>query len=311
MADFEKPPSTAFDYSRLFGSSFTGQAANLRAQIIDGPSGAIAPGYPISGFVESGATGLYSIILTAPAAAGDWLIEITNAAGTTVYASDSLTVLYSAAASGTPQPGDLFTVQDLKNHLRSIKATDPSKDDELQMLVTSVSDAAAQYTNHRWALETAVSKTFRFDDSDGFLDMNPWDLRAQPTSVQIDTDISPVTLDVSQYRKEPRNAPHGIYTHLDLWLGVGARNTNFWADAQPGWSGREVQVLGNWGWPSIPSSLRLSAIAFAAELFTNPTSAARVSKADSSKDFGGGQAGEFTVPDAILALWAPFRRIEF
>lgn len=313
MADYTRAPGATFPYSRLFGTGFTGQAANLRAQIrAAGPGGAVQAGYPISGFVEDGATGLYSITVTAPSTFGDYLLEITNAAGTTVYASDTLQVTASASAVGTPQPGDLFTIQELKNHLRSIKATDSSKDTQLQQLVTSVSDAAQQYTNHRWAQETGVAKVFRYDDSDGFLDLSPWDLRAVPTLVQVDTDIAAVTLDTSLYRVEPRNAPHGVYTHLDLYLATfQGRSTNFWSDATPGWAGREVTITANWGWPSIPSSLKLAAIECAALIYTNPATAARLSKADSSRDYSVGDTSSLEIPEQILELWAPFRRVAF
>lgn len=205
---------------------------------------------------------------------------------------------------------NLFTIQELKNHLRSIKPTDTSKDAHLELLAQTVSDAAAAHTNHRWALEDATAKTFRYDESDGFLDLAPWDLRSIDT-VQVDTDISPVTLDASQFRKEPRNAPHGVYSHLDLYLGAGAASTSFWSDQQPGWAGREVRVTGSWGWETIPPSLKLAALELAAQIFSNPASAVRLTKADSSRDYASGDTDTLAIPDSILEIWDRFRRVEF
>lgn len=272
-----------------------------------------------SGIVESPAgSGFYVATLTAPSTIGDYEVFWDDGTiGPGHVAAEDFSVAYTAAGTPTPAAGDLLTVAELKERLRSIKSTDTSKDSLLQRLVTNASRATARYTNHRFGVETAAAKTFRYD-GDEFLSLSPWDLQAATAAaatIQIDTDIAATTVSTGLYRFEPRHAPNGVYeTVLLAGYTLPPIRGSFWqANDWPGSLGvfgRQVTVTGDWGWTSIPESLKEGALQLAAMWYGNPRATSRADLGSLGEQWSIGMKGTVSIPEMITELWQPFVRVE-
>lgn len=233
------------------------------------------------------------------------------------------------AAHATAGPVALVTLEEMENHLKlgnQVRKVTESDKQELRDLILAVSNRCEEITSHRFAVETAVAKTFRYD-GDVVMDMHPWDLRVL-SSIQIDTDGSSLALDPAQYRLEPRNTPHGVYTHVDMEPYTPARNSNlnWWGGGNDQFIGigtlafgRQVTVTGDWGWTTIPYSIKQGVKVLVGRSFNNPLGAQIIKSATVELQFtrGGasGLAGKAGVgddlPDEVASAWKPFVRAGF
>lgn len=157
-------------------------------------------------------------------------------------------------------PGDLCTVDDVKALMQKTGPNAGNQDALIQTLITRASIKIMRDTGREFVPGgpnsepfSQATRTFEFLDSDygdeTFVDLNPYDLAATqsgPLVVEIDTDTtSPTTLTTDQWRLWPRPASQGVFMAIKLLSMLG----NI---APVGFRNRQLQVTGDWGFPSIP-----------------------------------------------------------
>lgn len=234
---------------------------------------------------------------------------------------DSSEFEIEVAQHATAGAAALVSIEEMIDHLRlgnMIREVSENDHQTLRGLILAASQMCEQVTSHRFAPEIGATHTFAYL-GDVLLNMTPYDLRTV-TAISIDTDTAPLLLDpTSQYRLEPRNSPYGIYTHLDLmpYQGTPVSGLNWWGGGAPivggvAQFGREVQVTGNWGWATVPETIKLGVKTLAARWFQNPLGAQIVRTQNSEVQFSRGsaptaKAGD-DIPDEVAAMWRPFVR---
>lgn len=244
-----------------------------------------------------------------------WFTATTTATGHTQDAPDFEVEVKAHATAGAQA---LVTVEELLDYMKKLNGvTMPKENDyqDLAELILVASDTCEQFTAHKFAMESAVSRDFTYDENP-FVDLAPFDLRVA-TSITTDTDWSPTLLDTSRYRLEPRNKPDNIYTHIVIQPDR-TRGRNFWGGPWQGFQGpasfgRQVTVVGDWGWPSIPSSIKYGVKALAARMYVNPLAAQVIRTQSIEYQFsrgaisGGSSAGD-DLPVAVKTAWRPYVR---
>lgn len=282
---------------------------------------AIISGDPLAGIVEY-----------------DWASGDTNVAGT--YIGWFTVTLPNGKPQDTPEfeievtdhvtvgTAALVTLQEQIDAMRLGNMLRPVLENDYQFiraLILAASQVCEVYTSHRFAPETAVSKDFSYG-GDMVLDLSPFDLRTA-TSVSIDTDISGFLLDPTMYRFEPRNRPYGIYTHMETDpnpIGGIGRSVNFWGGGSGslsqlgGWYqfGRQVTILGDWGWTTIPEPIKQGVKVLVTRWFQNPAGAQIIRVGQTEWEFNRGSAGGGggtasigdDLPSEVTSMWKPFVR---
>lgn len=157
-----------------------------------------------------------------------------------------------------PDPRDLCTLADVRGLMQK-KGSDTTQDTLIATLITRVSvkimtDYGREFVpgGPESLTFTAATRTFEYpwgeQYPDGALvDLAPYDLRATVTpTVQVDTDqAQPLTLTSDEFRLWPQPVKHGVFKAVKV-QPIGA------TVGLVGWSKRQIQVTGTWGFPSIP-----------------------------------------------------------
>jgi hypothetical protein len=144
---------------------------------------------------------------------------------------------------------DLVTLADARAFLQK-QTPDTAQDGLVQSVITRASAAARRFTEREFApASNGLMRTFECEiTQEAYLDLAPFDLRSV-SLIQIDTDISAITLSTDEYRLAPITAPDGVYTGVrlaPLSLAVG----------RVMWRNRQVQITGNWGFASVPEDVK-------------------------------------------------------
>lgn len=158
-------------------------------------------------------------------------------------------------------PRDLCTRDNVKALMQKAGPNAASQDPLIDILITRASvkimrDYGREFVPGGVNSDpfTATTRTFEYPwgeqyPGEAFVDFRPYDLAVtQPVAlvVQADTDqASPITLSTDEWRLWPQPPSQGVYLGikvLPLNVSVGI----------VGWRKRQIQVTGNWGFPSIP-----------------------------------------------------------
>lgn len=205
---------------------------------------------------------------------GEYRGWFTLFAGTDSQDTPELEVRVKAHLPGST----ILTVQDLFQNLRITGRAKRPTADEVELAERMIARATTRVENaigHRFALEAATTKLFGYHGG-GLVDLAPFDLRAAPTLVALDTDLSAggVALDSWGWRLEPRTSPHGIYTHIVIALGAPGRYlSSWWSEDRPQATilGRQLSITGDWGWASIPDDLQGAILEVATAMWSAPS----------------------------------------
>lgn len=166
-------------------------------------------------------------------------------------------------------PRDLCTVDDVKALMQKTGPNAGNQDTLIQSLITRTSvkimrDYGREFVPGGPNSEpsSAATRTFEYQWGDeypgeAFVDLRPYDLAvSQPTPLVVvaDTD-QPVgyTLSTQEWRLWPQPPSQGVFMAikvLPLNVKVGI----------VGWHKRQIQVTGNWGFPSIPFEVQQACV---------------------------------------------------
>lgn len=154
-------------------------------------------------------------------------------------------------------PRDLCLLADVKALMQKTGPNAGTQDDLIQSLITRTSVKIMGDTRREFVpggpnseAYTAATRTFEYvwsdTDDETFVDLSPYDLQLTPVpTILIDTDTdTPTTLDTDHYRLWPQPALHDVFMAVrirDIGTSLATR-----------WRTRQIQVTGNWGFPSIP-----------------------------------------------------------
>lgn len=184
--------------------------------------------------------------------------------------------------------------------------TQANKQPLLEAVCSSVGGAIQQRYRREFVPTTAQTRLFVVG-ADGLADLDPYDLRVA-TTVTLDPAGSATVLAATQYRLEPRTSRTGTYTRMRLGssvsLGLSTTSGEFGYD--------EIQILGDWGFASIPDDVRRAAIITAGSWMDRAVSSFGIPDLDGGQLVGALSSDEpasWSFPTAAHRLLEPYRRM--
>lgn len=200
--------------------------------------------------------------------------------------------------------GDLTDLASVRAFLRITDAAQTGSDTLLTALIAQASRAIHKHTGREFApLETgSQTRVFAYHGG-GRMYFTPYDARSV-TSVEIDTDgDNPTALTVDEdYYLFPRNAPDGVYEHMELRGCEPARKTS----ANPVRPWREVTVVGTWGFAAVPADVKTAANMLVAFWYRQHSTVPGNTLAGE-----GDRYGPVSWPSGVLQLLASYRVVGF
>lgn len=186
-------------------------------------------------------------------------------------------------------PRDLCTLDDVKTLMQKTGANAASQDALIATLITRASikimrDYGREFVPGGPNSETFTDATRTFEyawgdqyPGEAFVDLRPYDLALSPApTVVADTDqVTTIPLSADEWRLWPQPPSQGVYMAikvLPLNVSVGI----------VGWRKRQIQVTGNWGFPSIPFEVTQACAATVIHWITNYPAARRPEQIDAS-----------------------------
>jgi hypothetical protein len=162
---------------------------------------------------------------------------------------------------------DLTTLAQVREHMQISDASDTAQDALIGDLITVASDALMRYAQREFktTASAGTARDFRYDGR-GVLSLAPFDLQTL-TSVQIDYEgvtPSPTTLTADDYRLHPLDKRDGVWNRLHLRGFKVARSEGA---VHPEY--RVVRVTGNWGFPTVPTTVERATIIMVAYMLRN------------------------------------------
>jgi hypothetical protein len=189
-------------------------------------------------------------------------------------------------------PRDLCVVADVKALMQKTGANAAAQDTLIQSLITRASIKIMRDYGREFVPggvlslpATAATRTFEYAWGDqypgeAFVDFHPYDLQTVQTTpplvVKVDTDqvATPITLSVEEWRLWPQPPSQGVF----LAIKVLPLNMNI---GLIGWRKRQLQVTGNWGFPTIPFEVTQACAETVIHWITSYPGARRVDQVDS------------------------------
>jgi len=163
---------------------------------------------------------------------------------------DTTPVAYPANSSSI----DLTTLAQVRAEQQKPSAN-TDQDAIISALITQASAAIIRWTEREFApITMGLTRTFEWPWESALVSFAPFDL-ATLTSVHVDTDIvvGGSLIPATDYRPWPANAKDGVYTGLRLRPLVFNTGRVMFPE-------RQVQVTGDWGFPTIPDAVRRACI---------------------------------------------------
>ena len=246
MSIYAAPGSTFEAYT---SSTTTGLVGTMGVRIVDG-QGNTTLARQTTGIIEHPAgSGLYAVTLTAPTTAGTYAVVWDTGGASPTWAEEDLWVTSSAVVSVAPTGSDLCSLTDVRVFLQKTSA-DAAQDPVISTLITRASLAIMRYCDREFApATTGATRTFEWPWEGELVSLAPYDLRGNPTLVQVDTDqASPYTLSSDEYRVFPLPSRDGTY--------FGLRVRPFGASlGRVVWRNRQIKITGNWGFSAVPDDV--------------------------------------------------------
>jgi hypothetical protein len=198
---------------------------------------------------------------------------------------------------------DLVTSAQVREHL-TIATAQTGRDALIAELISRASIMIMEFAEREFFADGSLGSTRTFVyEGGGFLSFAPFDLRTL-SSIVIDTDgTSPAdtTLTADQYRLEPRQRRHGVYTGVEL-RGLSPVSMNSAVDYRPS---RELEVTGTWGFSSVPEDVQEATILTVMHLFRHYGQAY---PADGGFEVDLSSDGRRSMPFAAVEILRRYRR---
>lgn len=144
--------------------------------------------------------------------------------------------------------GDLCTLADVRARMQK-KAGDTAQDALISAFITPASVAVMRWADREFAPATSnLARVFEWPREGELLSLAPYDVRVV-TSVTADTDNGAgYALASDEWRLGPKPARDGVFNFIRLRpFGVAVSRRR--------WAKREVTIVGDWGFPSVPSDV--------------------------------------------------------
>ncbi len=184
-------------------------------------------------------------------------------------------------------PRDLCTVADVSALMQKGGAGAGAQDALIQSLITRASikimrDYGREFIpgGTEQLPSTASTRTFEYDwgdqyPSEAYVDFRPYDLQLSPVpTVVADTDQALTTpLSTDEFRLWPQPPSQQVFMGikvLPLNVSIGII----------GWRKRQIQVTGNWGFPSVPFEVTQACAATVVHWISQYPAARRVDQVD-------------------------------
>lgn len=281
----------------------------VRVRVVDTPSGSTVYGPSSTGVVENPAgSGLFYVALAAPLVVGTYAVQWDYNVATPV-AADLLVVSGAVPASSIATGTDLCALDEVKTQANIDTSAD---DSEIADVIRRVSAEIERWCQRQLAPRSG-SVTRRFEIDSHLVNLSPFDLRGDPTTVVLFPGTSSEqTLAASSFQARPIRGAAGSSDSVRVYLDLAVSNAvDLSASNDALYFGRgAIDVTGLWGLPSVPDDVRHAAIITAAAWLDKATSQYGGGFADDgARTTSPGPAGLAIPLDAKRAL-DPYRRFD-
>lgn len=241
--------------------------------------------------------------LTAPSTGGAIYEVVWD--DTVNYASEDLTVSYSAAAASVPLATDLCTVADVESAMEAT-STPASVATLIQTFITAASSLIENQYQRNFAPRSAQTYTFKVI---GFsVDLAPHDLRTA-TTVTLDPQGTATVLAATQYRLSPSGAESNLGTYTNVQL---SRLQNLYSSSVTNFGYTELGILGDWGPATIPPDVQracaLTVASWLSARLNNQTSNLLGDLAEDGRDLRPDRFGGFAIPFDAHMIFRQYER---
>lgn len=155
---------------------------------------------------------------------------------------------------------DLCSVADVRQVLQKPDA-DQNQDSILGWLITIASAEVERHAQREFTPTTAATRDFVWRHG-AVLDLAPYDLRTV-TTLTLDPDVAPGTVvPAANYRLRPKPNKDGVYQ----WV-------QFREDSLNGFVEREVRIVGDWGFATVPAEAKMATAITVADWFREKVAA--------------------------------------
>lgn len=145
---------------------------------------------------------------------------------------------------------DLCVLEDVRALMQKA-VSDTTQDALINSQITRASDAIMRFVDRQFApQQTAVTKSFEWPWEGEFVSLAPYDLVGQPTTVTVDADqpAGGIVISADEFRVWPNPPRDGVYLALRIRPFSAVLGRIMWRN-------RRVDVMGNWGFPVIPTDV--------------------------------------------------------
>jgi len=207
-----------------------------------------------------------------------------------------------------PDPRDLCGLEDVKALMQKSGANGAAQDPLIASLITRASvkimgDSGREFVPGGATSEPAVNATRTFEyvwsdtDDETYVDLYPYDLQTTVVPMIVaDPDLSsPVTLTTDQYRLSPVPPSQGVY--------MGVRVRDLGSSIGTNWRTRQVQVTGNWGFPSVPFDVNQACAETVIHWITSYPGARRVDQTDAALPAMTPRSYPMSAVDLLRRFW--------
>jgi hypothetical protein len=171
---------------------------------------------------------------------------------------------------------------------------DSSQDSRLTWLINAASGAVAQYAARQFSSGGTATHTFQVQGAwpNNIIDLAPYDAATITSVTLIDIFGNQAVLPSQYYQARPVHQPSGVYTRVKF----------YWAPVLP--YAQSAQVVGTWGFPSVPPDVEDAVIIVAAKWFQRDQNVATPEYAYPPSTPG----DDLSLPYDARMLLLPYRR---
>lgn len=212
---------------------------------------------------------------------------------------------------------DLITLEQLKI-AEGIQAgdTDEARDKRYEQAIKGASAAIRKYADRAFGIEAkAGTRTYEYDGS-GYVDI---DDAMTVTEVTFIFGTLETPLSSFYWRPEPQEGPPYSYLTIPHWAGIYSPEMGFTYNLDViskdrGWPGLIplVKVVGEFGWPEVPSDVQQACIITAGALSEKPTAHAseRIASYSWAQSIRGDLTDVTAIPARAMDLLEPYIRMK-
>ncbi len=199
----------------------------------------------------------------------------------------------------------LCTVADVREAMK-LEPNVRGDDQRIETYIEVASEALMEEYEREFAPATsAVTRRLTYrPNKRGLVTFGTWDLRTATTATLNPEDASPLVLVAdTDYKLLPVGKPKGVYTHLRIYSGV-----EMISDTLTRWGFAQLDILGDWGFPSVPKTVRQACVVTVMSWLRRDVAALAIAATDDTQSSTPDLASNYSIPPAARRLMRSWKR---